>query len=357
MMSGKGPLQSIIVRLHSKYDAGQIRRKLPDLFEPLSGLLGAGVSLHEAVTFLEASITDAFVRKYLRGVRSGLDEGKSLQELIGIDGEPWLTTMLRGAQMSGALEEVLGTWAAQTKQQREWVQSILKSLAYPALLTASAIATLALIDVVVLPQFSSMYRQLGMKPSPITQAWVNLIRHLPLVAGCVFGVAVGIAILFVMIQRTRPRVWEQIRRRVPGYSLWRLAKTQRFAFILGMLVRAGVPLVEALQTTQSTGAKWLQLHAQQIADRVLAGATLSEVFDGDWDPVLHLQIRLAEASGQLGQALQHVDVYTRAQLQRRVGRSLKRIEPTLTLITGGLIGLTMLSLYAPMYSMMSTLNQ
>lgn len=341
----------------SRYMNLQIRRKLPDLLEPLSGLLAAGVSLREAISFLDEIVTDTSMRKYLHSVRSGLDEGQPLHELGGIDGEPWLTAMLTAAELSGALGDVLATWSGQTKQHRDWIQSVGKSLAYPAVLTISALTTLVLIDVVVLPQFHSMYRQLGMRPSRVTQDWMGIVNHLPECAlglGIITAASTG-ALLF--LKRMHPQVWWEIRRKTPGYRLWRLFRTQQFAFLLGMLIRAGVPLMDALETSRSTGPKWIQARAGLIAQRVLAGQTLSEVFDGDWDPVLHLQVRMAELSGQLGEALLHADVYARAELQRQVSRGLKRLEPVLTLITGGVIGLTMLSLYAPMYSMMSTLGQ
>ncbi|MCL6453172.1 MAG: type II secretion system F family protein [Alicyclobacillus sp.] len=330
-----------------------MRRALPDLLQTLAEMMASGVSLQDSVRYVQAGRTDRAVRAYLGRAAAGIEQGLPVSEVLSVDGDPWLGLLLKSGEVSGTLVDLLLRWSADERRRREWTAGLKKALGYPAMLTLSSVATLGLIRFVVLPRFEAMYASLGLAGQGDGRLGFRLLQSLPVAVGLCGAITVALYLSLPLLHRICPRGFAVLARNVPGVVLWRLWRTQQFASLIGRLVGAGIPLVESLAAASEAGPTWVRAAAGQIRQNLLDGVPLARAFVGDWDPILHLHIRLAELSGMLSDGLDRVDAHCRRELERRVQRILRRLEPSLTLATGGLIALTMLSLYVPMYTALS----
>ena len=215
-------------------------------------------------------------------------------------------TLVAAGETSGDLGSMLHRLAALTHQRLKLRSALSSAMIYPALLLTVAFVAVGAMITVVLPRFAELFESLGV-PLPATtrvlitlgdvlrdQWWMVLIG---LVAAAVLGR------MFVRHPAGR-RVVDQTLLRVPKLGpIIRRFVTARIARLLGVLISAHVPLLEAIALTRRATAH--TAYAELLADaeaRVAEGEALSTTFSDPLliDPTLHEAIRSGENAGHVG---------------------------------------------------------
>jgi general secretion pathway protein F len=322
----------------------------------LATLLGAGVTLVEALTALVDQVEKERLKRLLSEVKQRVNEGSSLadalvphQKVFG----PLYVNMIRAGEHSGALDAVLLRLADFTEGQAKLRQRIIGTMIYPVLMILIGSGMLTMLMTVVVPKvtkiFDSMavtlpwYTRLLIWSSSLMQAWWFLI--LPLIAGAFAG--------FVMWTRSpkgKP-VWDRSLLKAPVFgSLVRMLSIARFSRTLATLLKSGVPLLNAMDIVKNVVTNTVLVDVVEKArDSIREGESIANPLrrSGQFPPLVYHMIAIGERSGQLEDMLVSVAESYEAQVNVRVGALTALLEPLLIVGMGVVIGFVAFSILMP----------
>jgi len=172
----------------------------------------------------------------------------------------------------------------------------------------------------------------------------------------VAGLALSVVLIYMwtrtlkgalVIDSFKPRIWS-------FGDIWLKAQIAQFVRTLSTLLAGGTPLVAALETSsQAIGSKLISTSVLKSADRVREGESLHVALaETRLVPELALEmIEVGEASGALAAMLTSVAEFYEDEVNTRLQRALIWISPAILVVMAVVVGLILIALYLPMFSL------
>ena len=97
---------------------------------------------------------------------------------------------------------------------------------------------------------------------------------------------------------------------------------------------------------------------QRAGQQINAGESLSNAFQnlGMFPPLVIRMLRVGETTGALDTALMNVTYFYNRDVRDSVDKALKLLEPTLTLVLGGMLALILFSVLTPIYDIIGKIK-
>jgi general secretion pathway protein F len=329
------------------------------LYGQLADLLRADVPVLRALEIMTRSTTNRRLAAIVVNVRDDVAAGRPLAESMAVHGQvftPLHVAMIRAGERAGFLEDVLSNLADLVERQDELQSKIVGAMAYPVLLAVLGTVIITLVLALLVPQFRPLFDGLPKIPAPTRMLFVlsDAIRWAwpVVVLLAVIGVGGGWAFLASPYGR---RAWDRWRLRIPfmGRALRLLAIT-RFCRVLGMMIKNGVPLLQALAISKdATGSVTLAEGIEAAAENVRAGETLAEPLKacGFFPAEILEMIAVAEESNQLEKTLLGIADTVERRTNRQVDLVVRLIEPGILVVMATGIGFFGVSLIYPIVTM------
>lgn len=340
---GKGPAgaQGLFSRKRISQD------QIGDLTRELATLLRSGLPLDRALEILIGLAQSPQMQELLAKVRDDVRGGASLSGALeshpGVFSRFYLG-MIRAGEAGGALGNVLARISDFMERSKELKETVKSALIYPTILVAVSIASVMLLLIFVVPQFSQMFEQSGKAlplPTQIVIAAGNMLR------GYWWMIP---AILFLLYryaswQMGRPEtkfIWDGRMLRLPlAGDLLTKIEIARFARTLGTLLANGIPLLSALTIVKDTvGNSVIAAGLEAAREQLQAGQGLSKPLMAQriFPQLAVHMVGVGEETGQLDEMLTRIaDVYDR-EVSMAVKRLLALLEPVMILGLGLVIG-------------------
>lgn len=330
------------------------------LYRELASLLEAGMPLVTALGTLLKTPDLAPAAVTLAAIRDHVREGSSLAAAMRTTVKalsPFEAATIDVAERTASLETVLNQLATFIDAQEQLRERLQRALIYPALVLVLGIVVSVVMLGVLLPRTQQM---MG------TAAEVPLLTRILLWVGeamVPWGVMLfGLVVMFVGWQRYRGLHDDQyrVRRNRRLYALpllgngYRYLVSTRFARTLGILVRSGVPLVEAVPLAgRATGSAWCERLTIKASDAIRHGQSL-EAAVSDIVPLadtLPGWIAVGEAGGDLAGMLEHAATRCNRRFDDFLAKAIALLEPLLLLVMGGFVLMITLAVLLPVFSM------
>jgi general secretion pathway protein F len=328
------------------------QREIGDLTGQLATLLGAGLPLDRSLGILvelaENERVESTLSKIRDRVREGISLSEALEERHGVFSR-FYVNMVRAGEMGGALDQTLARLSEYLERSKELKDSVVSALIYPALLVILAIASLMLLMVYVIPQFTPMFEDFGGELPWLTRVVIavgDLLKNFwwGLIAIVVIGV------LWFRGQMRKPATRLKWDRRFLGLK-WigdAIAKIEmaRLARTTGTLLVNGVPLLSAISIARNVMTNTvLREDVGEAAKNVKTGAPLARALDESGHfPRLALQmINVGEETGQLDEMLLKVATTYDREVRTTIDRLMAMLVPALTLGLAAVIGIIVMS--------------
>lgn len=327
----------------------------------LSSLLAAGVPLSRALVILYKESSNPTVAAKWKEIHDHVIDGMSLADAMAKSPDTFprvYTAMVQAGETGGFLDVVLSQIADFQSREKELKARVMTAMLYPCILLFLALGVLTFLMVFFIPRFQKIFAGFGGDLPMITQIIVGA-SHVMRSYG--LFVAVGIAILVLLLRNwfsseKGRRVWEGFMLKAPlvGPLAARFAMT-RFCRMLGTLLGAGVPLVQALNVARkSIGNQILVDAVSRSIERVQEGGRLGEslkdcagLFPGS---VLEM-IAIAEESGRLDVELVRIANVSEGDLQRQLTTAVSFAEPAMLFLIAGFIGTIFIGMLLPIFSL------
>jgi type IV pilus assembly protein PilC len=333
-------------------------REIVLLLRMMAALIASGITITEAIAVLHEQSRNRKLKWILGEVKMQIEGGVSFSDALRQFPKVFPETvvnMIRAGELGGILAEVLRNLVDYLEKQAALKKMILRSFFYPAIVLVVAIAVVVFLVVFVIPRFTVLL-QGGSLPWN-TQFLLDLAGFLTGNAKeIIFGLigAVALTVLLFVLHESR-RVIDQYKVYLPVLGpIFRLGVIVQFNQTLGSLLASGIPLVEALTSTNAILTNRAAKRAvDRAAERVIAGEQLSTVLAGEkiFTPMMVSLVRIGEQSGNLDdQVLLVAELYTQ-ELEDRIKWMSAMIEPALIITLGGVVGFVAWALVAGMLSM------
>ncbi|HZH77314.1 MAG TPA: type II secretion system inner membrane protein GspF [Archangium sp.] len=331
----------------------------------LATLLGAGVTLVEALTALVDQVEKEKLKRIISDVKQNVNEGRSLGDALAAHEKVFgslYVNMVRSGEHSGALDAVLLRLAEFTENQSKLQQKIIGTMTYPAIMMVVGVGILTLLMVVVIPKVTKIFTT--MKATlPITtrmliwastflQNWWFII--FPLLFAIIFGLT-----SYFRSPKGKP-VWDRFALRAPIFgSLLRLLAISRFSRTLATLLKSGVPLLIAMDITKAVMTNSvLAAVVEKARDAIREGESIATPIkrSGEFPPLVYHMIAIGERSGQLEDMLLSVADSYENQVNVRIGALTSMLEPILTVFMGVIIAFVAFSVLMPILQVNSAIR-
>ncbi len=326
----------------------------------LSVLVSTGTPIADAIESLEKQASNEAWRSVVSSVRKRLEEGDALSEAL--ESQPGVfdsvfRSLVAAGESSGQLDKMLHRLALLTRRQAQVRSSVIAAMMYPVLLTFVCIAVLMLMLGVVLPRFSGLFETLD-TPLPASTKFLVALSGLMLSYWWIaFPAVIAGAAGGVWWVRTPPgrRLWERTLLGLPKVGpIMRSFGTARVARIMGTLLEAKVPMMEAIGLTRRSVSSHAFVGMLDNAERgVTKGEPISTAFiESDlFVPSSAQAVRNGEQSGRLAEVMVHIADYLEDENESTIKALSSLLEPLIMLVLGGLVAFVAVSMFLPLFDL------
>ena len=330
------------------------KRRIARFCGQLQILLSSGVPLLESLRIAKNILR----RKEIDGIIGRISEGEPLEKAMQGCFPPLVTNSIGCAEKAGNLEEVLGRLGKYYEERAEVEEKLKSALIYPIFVMVLCALSLIVLFLFVLPGFKSLFLDLEADLPFFTRCIIGLgdisskFWHVP------FAVILGAGILFGRYRRTEHGV-----KRIDGWAL-KIRSHCREQIIqgfrtLGSLLRAGLPITAALDTTANSSRNSVfKRIILEIKGSIENGERLSAVLSRySIFPRESIQmIAVGENSGTLAEMLLNISSFFEKEREVFIKRATTLLEPVMTLFVGAMVGIIALAMFLPMINMISRLQ-
>ena len=333
-----------------------------------SVMIDAGLPLVQCLDILAEQQKNTFFKDVLRQVRQNVEEGSTL--FASMQKHPRVfdalyTSMVEAGETGGVLDLILQRLATLIEKVVKLKRSIVSASIYPAAVVFVAIAAVAVIMIVVIPQFQQIFLGL-LGPGELLPLPTRIVMAISsFLAGwggfatlvTIIGSVVGIRYYY----KTEKGRWQidTIVLKIPVFgSLIRKIAVARFSRILSTLLSSGVPILQSLDITAKTAGNVV---IENAIFKVRAGVERGENFV---DPLKATEvfphmvgqmIGVGEQTGALDAMLGKIADFYEEEVDTAIADILSMIEPMLILFLGVTIGSIVISMYLPLFTLIGKL--
>jgi type IV pilus assembly protein PilC len=320
-------------------------------------MINSGLSLIRALNILTAQTENKELARIIGEVRTSVEQGKSLSAgLAEHEAFPKLyIAMIRAGETAGMLDSVLLRIAETLETDLELRRRIKSAMTYPVVVLILAVLLTGVMLAFIVPTFVAMFETLGgtlplptrilMAMSTGLRKWWYLIMFVPIAAWKGFVYA-----------RKQPNVRFQLDRaklKMPVFgNLFHKIGLARFSRNLGILLRAGVPILTALEITAETvnnGVIGNAINDVKMAVKEGESVAVPLATHAVFPPMVVQMIAVGEETGAMDTMLGKIADFYDSEVTATTESLTAMLEPLMIAVLGGIVGGMVISLYLPMF--------
>jgi type IV pilus assembly protein PilC len=325
-----------------------------------ASMTASGLTMIRALSILEDQATKPKLRQALAQIRSDVQGGTPLSTAMSQhpDHFPMLmVNMIKAGETGGFLDEALARIARMYEADANLRAKIKSAMTYPVIVLIFSLLLGTGVIIFIVPVFEKMFKQLnGNLPLP-TQIMVDLSHNmywvLPLVIIGTFG---GLRLYRRMVRHNYGfRLWvDQTKLKLPVFgSLFTKLAISRWARNLGTLLSVGVPIIQALDIVGGTAGNAVVSEAMvEVRDAVRVGSQMSGPLSKNplFPNMVVQMLEVGEETGQITDMLDKVSDFYDREVETATDSLTSAMEPLLVVLLGAVIGVMVICLYMPMFS-------
>lgn len=330
----------------------------------IATMMNSGVPLVQSLEILANGQKNPRFSKLITSIKEEVESGTTLHESLAkhpAHFDELYVSLVRAGESAGVLDTVLSTIAAYQERMESIKSKVKKALFYPAMILAVAILVTVVLMVFVIPQFQESFTAFGADLPAFTLMVIGMSEWMQ--RNAIFLLLVIVAAIVALLQakkrsRTVARALDRMLLKIPiiGGVLHKGALA-RFARTLAITFRAGVPLVEALDSVAGATGNSLYSEATiQVKNDVAVGHALNlALAQSNLFP--HMMVQMAaigEEAGALDEMMVKVAEYYEEEVNNAVDTLSSTLEPLIMVIIGTLVGGMVVAMYLPIFKLAAT---
>ncbi len=330
----------------------------------LSLMLKVGTDLLGAINILISDFEKPAIKSFLIEVRDNLSRGQPFYSAFAKHPKtfsPVFINLVKAAEASGNLQSTFDELAADLNKEAALRNTIRAALVYPIILLITSLVIFIFLVTFALPKIARVFLDGGIDPPLFSKVvfsiglYVN--AHAFLIIGGFIALVTGSLFFFIKTDVGK-KLAQRVFTRLPILrNVYKELAIQRFAATVSSLMKAGLPIIQALTISADTVNVYeFRTSLIRISEEGLAkGLTIGEAFKREtvFPRLVSNLIAASEKAGHLEDLLQTLSEFYASRAEAAIKSLVSFLEPMLLLVMGLLVGLVALSIIIPIYQLTS----
>ena len=327
----------------------------------LATMMAAGVPMVQGFEIVAGGQNNPRVKDMLVDIKTEIEGGSALNEALGkypVQFDELYRNLVKAGESAGVLDTVLDTIANYQENIEAIKGKIKKAMFYPAMVLSVAFLVSCILLIFVIPQFETVFKGFGADLPAFTQMLVNMSRFMVSYWWLLLLWAVGSIVALTMLYKRSTKFQHFVGRAVLKLpvigEILRQSAMARFARTLGVTFKAGVPLVEALDSVAgATGSVVYNEAVKRIREDVAVGHQLQLAIrqTGLFPNMVVQMVSIGEESGALDAMLFKIAEFYEQEVNNAVDALASLLEPFIMVIIGILVGGMVIGMYLPIFKL------
>lgn len=355
--------------MHAGSNTNKTKFKTKDLIfflTQLSTYIKAGIPLVDALRIISRQYKKKSYQKIFRSVIYELTIGENLSSAMEKQQNAFpklLINMVKTAEMTGSLPEVLDDMAEYYSEAEATRKQMITAMTYPSIVFVFAIGVMIFVMIYVVPQFVEIYESMDTELPLITKIILNIssfLKHFWYLL--ILGVVLFIVLLVLSYRKItgfRAMVQYGIMHMPVFKNVVIYNEVTMFTKTFASLLAHNVPITESMEILNKiTNNEIYKMLILDTITNLAKGGKISDAFKDHWAFPLpaYEMIVTGETTGELSEMMHKVSLYYQDMHKNAVTRIKTFIEPALTIFLTVGVGVILLSIIYPMFSMYSAVQ-
>jgi type IV pilus assembly protein PilC len=331
-----------------------------------SAMVSSGVAMLRTLTIIVEQCPNKRLKNSLDDIRRSVESGLSLSDAMTRQPaifDKLYIAIVKAGETGGILADVLKRLADYLEYKEKLNQKVRAAMVYPSVVLLIAIGVFWAMLTFVLPVFEGLFKNIGGELPLYTQFLIALSEAVRSIYMLFFLIGLGIGGYFLRrYYRT-----ETGRLQIDGMlltlplfgELIRKVAIARFTRTFGTLIKAGVPMLSALDVVKDTaGNAVVAKGIDQVYDEVRQGGTISKPMARNqiFPPMVTQMIAVGEETGRLDDMLSKVADFYDMEVENSVEQLTSMLEPIMVVGIGGVVGSVVVGMYLPIFTVINQLR-
>jgi type IV pilus assembly protein PilC len=328
-------------------------------------MVNSGLPILRGLAILSEQTENKELARVLGVARMDVEQGSSLSGALAKHDHVFndlYVSMVRAGETGGSLDSTLVRLAEMIEREVQLRGKIKSAMTYPVAVVVLVLLIMSAMLLFVVPQFESIYSSMDAKlPLP-----TRSLLFMSDVFKTYWYIVAGLALLGRFLLRRWKKtpqgreMLDSLKLRAPVFgSLFHRTALSRFSSTLAMLLRSGVPILQALEIVSETVNN--QIMSKAITDvqvSVRDGESIAKPLakHAIFPPMVVQMISVGEETGQVDTMLEKVAQFYDQEVEAAVDALTSLIEPILIALIGGCVGAAVVALYLPMFQIIEKLQ-
>ena len=340
-------------------------KSLSIICQQFSIILTAGLPLVKTVELVSKQTEDKTLKALLTKISDDVNSGYSLADSFALHGKSLSATFVetvRAGEQSGNLPMVFDQLSKYYTKKSKTGNKVRAALTYPVFVIIVAVVVVGIVMVKAVPVFTRTFASMGNDLPGVTKALIATSNFFNKYAWLLIIICVLVFAAYKVYQKTEKGSLqiEKLKLSFPLLGSIRMMNAcAHFANTFSTLLKAGVPLTRALNTTAKTiGNRYLEASLTRCSENVEQGFKLGDVMraEGVFPELLTEMTTVGENSGRIEETLLVVSDFYENETETTTNRALAVLEPSIILVLAVFVVWILLAVYLPMFNMYGSMG-
>jgi type IV pilus assembly protein PilC len=325
-------------------------------------MIDAGLPILQCLDILQGQTENKQFAVILRDVKGHVEQGATFSDSLRRHPKVFdhlYVNLVQAGEVGGILDTILNRLAVYIEKAMKLRRQVRGAMVYPSIVIVVFVGVLSVLLIFVIPGFQNMFKDFGAKDElpgltkmvmSVSAAFIgNIVWILLGITGLIVGVA--------QIYKT-PRGKKSIHRimlnlPVVGNVLRKIA-VARFTRTLGTLLASGVPILDALEIVAKTAGNVIVEEAIMYSRlKISEGKNMAQPLmeTNVFPPMVVQMVGVGEQTGALDAMLNKIADFYEEEVDIAVSALTSLIEPALMVGVGGTVGVVLIAMYLPIFSL------
>ncbi|MGA3066534.1 MAG: type II secretion system F family protein [Tepidisphaeraceae bacterium] len=346
---------------------GVPRKQLVTFTRQLSTLQDAGLPILRSLQILEQQQKPGLLKAIIGGVGDEVESGGTLSDAMAKFPKAFdklYVNMINAGEAGGVLDLILARLADFMEKAAKLKKKVIGAMIYPCVVISIAVGVVSVIMIFVIPKFIGIFKDFHAELPPPTKILIAISNWFAVDYGWAYVLFSPIAIVLgIKLVRMSDGGkwfvdWASLKIPVLGGILGKTA-VGRFTRTLGTLISAGVPILDAINITKETCGNEVYARAlAKVHDAIREGESIADPLRATKvvDAIVVNMIDVGEETGDLDKMLMKVADNYDNDVDVLVGSLISILEPIMVVVLGLIVGFIVISLFAPMVSLIQAVS-
>ena len=340
--------------------SGKFTDKKKEVFyRELGILLNSGVDFKKALEILSHQSVKKTEKAIIISIKDKVVEGRPIYESMQETGQfsPYEYYSIRIGEETRKLEEVLGELQKYFTRKIQMKRQLISVFTYPAIVITVTLLVLYFMLNKVVPMFSSVFRQFGSELPKSTQVIIKISNHSGTLFMVLFFLVAGLTLGHYLLKEkdSYRAVGAKLVLGIPYFgNLIRKIYISRFCQAMNLLITSRTSLINSLSlTSKMIGFYPIEAAIIEIQEDITRGSSLSDSLKKHsvFEYRMVSMVEVAEQVNQLDTMFERLTEQYNEEVSHQTKMIGVVLEPMIIIVIGVVVGVIMVSMYAPMFDL------